>query len=227
MTQLCPTLSNLLLLGFERRPSEFGMATVGYRFPFLDLTASHGVNMYQHEVVLLGGVLNTGRTLAQIESQLPVDLETPEAASAWVSYALKSHRNNLEPLPDWMVEGERNYDLLPWIREQRKFEQRPRCYVDRDYARVFRRNLHRAIADLTDENVMQIYFDGCVLTLRLNGRTYQVVAEGDAWPHPFEVVASPEMNLPSRFMRPSVEVSYYDGSLVFGGYRYTAVEVVA
>lgn len=119
MSELCPTLSNLLLLGFERRASEFGMETVGYRFQFLDLTASEGLNKYFREVVFLGGVLNTVRSTALIDSELPVDLDTPEAAAAWASYALQSHRGELEPLPDWMLYGELNRDQLPWVRQQR------------------------------------------------------------------------------------------------------------
>ena len=227
MTHLCPTLSNLLLLGFERRAPEFGMASVGYRFPFLDLTASQGVNKYLYEAVLLGGVLNTGRTLAMIESELPVDLETEEAAAAWVSYALNSHRNDLGPLPDWMMKGERNWDQLPWVRQRREFDERPRCYIDRNYARVLRTNLLEAIAELVVEGRMRFYFDGRVLTVRVSGRNYDVVAEGEAWPHPVEIAVSLEMNLPSRFMTPSVEVSYYDGFLAFGRFRYKAVEAVA
>ncbi len=108
------------------------METVGYRFQFLDLTASEGLNKYFREVVFLGGVLNTVRSKALIDSELPVDLDTPEAAAAWASYALQSHRGELEPLPDWMLYGELNRDQLPWVRKQREFEARPRCYINRD-----------------------------------------------------------------------------------------------
>ena len=226
MSELCPTLSNLLLLGFERRASEFGMETVGYRFQFLDLTASEGLNKYFREVVFLGGVLNTVRSKALIDSELPVDLDTPEAAAAWASYALQSHRGELEPLPDWMLYGELNRDQLPWVRKQREFEARPRCYINRDYARVFRRALQRSIAELEDEAVVRIDFDGCVLTARLNGSTHGVDAEGEAWPHPFEIAVSSETQLPSRFMAPRVEVSYYDGVVHFGRDSYNAEEAV-
>ena len=53
---------------------------------------------------------------------------------------------------------------------------------------------------------MRIDFDGCVLTARLNGSTHGVDAEGEAWPHPFEIAVSSETQLPSRFVAPRVEL---------------------
>ncbi len=101
---------------------------------------------------MVGGVLHTGRVAALIEEELPEDLETPEATAAWMSYVLDLHRKELKPLPDWMLLGQRNWDLIPWVRAQRQrerlYEARPRCYINRDYARVFRRHLLRTIAEL-------------------------------------------------------------------------------
>ena len=53
------------------------------------------MNMYARYVVLLSGVINTGRTVALIESQIPNDLGSASEAAAWVSYALASHRSEL------------------------------------------------------------------------------------------------------------------------------------
>src|SRR5690606_8527748 len=90
---LPPTLSSLLSLRFQRRPDSYGMLTVGYRFPVLDLTASDSVSFDLSPAVLLSGVLHTSRTIAEIHSEIPPDLETPEQAAAWVSYALWPHRS--------------------------------------------------------------------------------------------------------------------------------------
>ena len=109
MSDKYPTLDALVALGFEHREPEFGMKTVGYRFRYLDLKASATISRYFQPDVLLSGVLNTGRTLSQIEHHLPASLGTPQEAAAWVSYVLKSDRSDLEPLPAWFLEGERQW----------------------------------------------------------------------------------------------------------------------
>jgi hypothetical protein len=220
VTELSPTLKSLLDLGFEMREPQYGMPSVGFRFEHLDLTASDGIGRYFHPVVFLSGVLDTGRILSMIESELPPDLETPEAAAAWTSYALKSSRGNLEPLPDWMTEGERHWELIPFVREQREYEARPRCRIGRDYARVLRRDLQRAFANLTEEVEMVVDFDGRVLSIRLGGAVYEVIAEGEPWSDTIKIPVSPATKLPARFTSSSVEVSYFGGHFSIGGYRY-------
>lgn len=106
MSNLSPTLSSLLKLGFQRRPDIYGMAAVEYRFPQLELTATDSINRYFREVVSLGGVLNTGRTLAEVGGEIPADLSSPAVAAQWVSRALRSYLAELEPLPDWIAVGD-------------------------------------------------------------------------------------------------------------------------
>ena len=81
MSDEYPTLDALVALGFERREPEFGTEAVGYRFHYLDLKASATISRYFQPDVLLSGVLNTGRTLSQIEHHLPASLGTPQEAA--------------------------------------------------------------------------------------------------------------------------------------------------
>ena len=78
----CPTLDSLISLGFEPRKTSAGLEGVCYRFGCLDLDACHVMNLYTRYVVLLSGVLNTGRKLAIIESQIPNDLGSAFEAAA-------------------------------------------------------------------------------------------------------------------------------------------------
>ena len=128
MSGSCPTLDSLISLGFEPRKTSAGLEGVCYRFACLDLDACHVMNPYARYVVLLSGVLNTGRKLAIIESQIPIDLGSAFEAAAWISYALKSHRRQLEPLPDWFLEGESHWDLVPLARQMREAEERRLAY---------------------------------------------------------------------------------------------------
>ena len=226
MSDPCPTLDSLIALGFDNREPQFGMETVGYRFVHLDLVASHGMNMYARYVVRLSGVVNTGRTLGTVDSQMPPDLGSASAAAAWVSYALQSYRSELEPLPDWFVEGERSWDLIPFVAEQRAYQARPKCFIDRDYARPIRRNLLEEMSRLAGETKMTFSFDGRVLSIVLCGRLHEVIASGDSWQSSYQVIVSPETTLPARFMDSMVEVSVFEDYLRLDGHRLGLCEAI-
>ena len=221
MSGTCLTLDSLIALGFERRDRLAGSETVGYKFTSLDLVASHVMNLYGRHIVSLRGVLYTGRTLAEVESQIPNDLESATEVAAWVSHALQSHRSDLEPLPDWFIEGERHWDLIPFVREARErdraYKASPKCFIDRDYARPLRRNLVYEISWLAEESEMIFSFDGRVLSIEVCGRVYEVLATGDSWPSSFGVVVSRESKLPARFMSSRVDVIILDGHLRIDG----------
>ena len=234
MSDPCPTLDSLIALGFERRTTQGGLDGVGYRFVHLDLDAVHVMNMYARYVVLLSGVINTGRTVATVESQIPGDLGSALEAAAWVSYALGSHRSELEPLPDWFVEGERHWDLVPLERELRAAQERrrayeacPKCFIDRDYARPLRRNLLEALSWVAEEREMTFSFDGRVLSISLCDRVHEVIASGDSWPSSYRVMVSPETKLSARFMSSEVEVSVFEGDVLFDRLRVGPYEAVA
>lgn len=224
MSDLSPTLDSLLRLGFQRRVDGFGEPTVSYRFPALDLLASDCINRAFVPVVLLSGVLSTGRVIANIHSELPRNLGTPAIAAAWVSYALKSHRSELVPLPEWMLDGERNWDALPFVRSQREYEARPRCLIDREHARLLRRSLTEALSQLSRESVMTFHFDGRVLSVRVDGRSFATIATGDPWQSNYEISVTSETKLPARFISEDVEISFFDGAVRFDRYRYDAWE---
>lgn len=234
MSDPCPTIDSLIALGFERRTTKAGIEGVGYRFTHLDLDAVHVMNLYARYVVLLSGVLETHRSLAIIEDQIPNDLRSPSEAAAWVSYALSSHRSDLEPLPNWFLEGEDHWDLVPLARAVREAEERqrahlaaPRCVIDREYARPLRRNLLEQFSMLPEETGMTFSFDGRVLTMTLCDRVQEVVAYGDSWPSSYRAIVSSETKLPARFENAMVEASVFEGHVSFDRIRLGRCEAVA
>ena len=233
MSYSCPTLNSLIELGFEHREPVVISDTVGYRFAQLDLAASHIINVHPQYEVILGGTIDTGRTFAVVDHQIPHNLEEPLEAAAWISYKLKENRSQLGPLPDWFLEGERHWDLVPMVRDARVAEERDRAYVAspscriyRDYARPLRRNLLEHFAPLHGETKMTATFDGRVLSFGLEERKHEVVAYGDTWPSSFRVTVSPESRLPSRFESAVVDVSVYEVSLSFDGVQLGPCEPV-
>ena len=244
-----PTLEILLELGFEDRPPvtqvqssslwmvpdqlRSPLVSVCCRFALFDLVASPGMNTFGAHVVLLSGVVETTRTLAFIEGQIPTDLGSALEAAAWISYALKSDRSHLEPLPDWFVEGERHWDLVyarmdpeGWER-QRAYRDCPKCFIDREYARPLRRDLLEELSSLSGETEMTFSFDGRVLSIDLNERVHEVVASGDSWPSSYRAVVSRETKLPARFQSWRVEVSVFEGYVRFDRLRLGLCEPVA
>ena len=245
-----PTLEILLELGFEDRPPvtqvqpslrwmvpsrlRRPLVSVCYRFAHLDLVACPEMNTFRQYGVLLSGVRYTGRTLSFVEGEIPRDLGNALEAAAWVSYALRSDRSELEPLPDWFVEGERHWDLVPPAREelaarkrQRAYEASPKCFIDRDYARPLRRQLWTALSYTAEETEMTFSFDGRILSIAHCGDVYEVIASGDSWPSSYQVAVFPETTLPARFTSSTVVVSVFEGYVHLDGLRLGSCEAVA
>ncbi len=226
MSSSCPTIQSLIALGFEHRDSVSGSETVGYKFVHLDLIASEVTNLYGRQIVYLTGLFRTSREIGDVNSQIPPDLGSPLEAAAWVSYALKSYRADIHPLPDWFVEGERYWYLIPFVAEQRAYEARPKCFIDRDYARPLRRNLLEEVSRLAGETEITFSFDGRVLTIVFSARVYEVIASGDSWPFSYQVIVSPETKLPARFTSSMVEVSVFEDYLRLDDLRLGPCEVI-
>ena len=225
----------MIALGFESEEGEYAEECVSYRFGHLKLLASRVHNVYAREIVLLSGVIFTGRTMGEVNSQIPTDLETPEEAAAWISYVLRSDKRELAPLPGWFEEGERNWDLIPFVREanerqrtfqerQRAYESCPKCVIARESARILRREIRAALSQTNNEEEMEVQFDGQVLRIDLDvvhgydeypTRLHEsVAATGTAWPALYRVAISRDTTaLPDRFAKPLVEVSLFEGNL--------------
>lgn len=224
MTEPSATLRALVDLGFERRPKEYGMETVGFHSRHLDLTASDGVGRYFRPVVLLLGNYNTGRRLGIIDSELPHDLYTVEEAAAWLSYTLRGWKEPLDPLPDWFIEGERNWHLIPMVRRQGAYENRPKCTLRHDQARLFRRELWNAIGALNEATEALVSFDGRVLSVQLADETIEALGKGRSWPSEVLWPLSAETGLPQRFSTGFVLFDYFDGQFGFANHKYPAKE---
>ena len=86
---------------------------------------------------------------------------------AWVTWCLDKHAkdgiyNPARPIT-WLTEGHQNFYLLPWERERVAYENRPYCYVQREWARVALRNLSEQIVISDDEVPVTFQFDGEIL----------------------------------------------------------------
>ena len=228
MRSPCPAIDCLVEIGFEPRKTRAGLEGVHYEFTNVDLEAVHLMNLSAVQVVLLSGVVSTARTFGIIETQIPPSLENPSEAAAWVSYSLRSYRCELEPLPDWFIQGERAWDILPFVASQRAYEACPKCFIDREYARPFRRKLVEELpwAAIAGDTEMTLSFDGRILGVALNGQVHEVIASGDSWPSSYRVTVSPDAPMPTRFKSSVVVVSVFEGFASMDGFRLGLCEAV-
>ena len=238
MNESSPTLDSLVALGFKRVPGEVA-ETVRYEFKNFQLDASH-VWWWTGEMVLLCGIDKIDNSLVLgpgdmwSAPMIPSDLCSTSEAAAWVSFMLQFRRNDLGPLPDWFVEGERHWDLVPPAREQvaykerqRAYEASPKCSITREDARPIRRSLMEDLSRLDGETEMAVQFDGHVLTIVLGDRFHGAFAFGDNWPYSYRAIATPESKLPLRFQRSWVEVSVFEGYLCWDRLRFGPCEAVS
>ena len=233
MIEHSATLASLVELGFRREAGN-AAETVRYDFENFQLGAS-SVWWWTGRMVMLSGWGSTRRTLSVMDfgsKMIPDDLANNSEAAAWVSFMLQHWRKDLGDLPDWFVEGERQWDLVPPARaqlayreRQRAYEASPKCIIDRDYARPLRRNLTQEISWLEEgEGVEMIFiFDGRVLTIDSGRHAHEVLATGNRWPTSYRVIVTPDSKLPPRFEREWVEVCAFEGNLCWNGLPFGAV----
>ena len=242
------TLEILLELGFEDRPpvtrvspSSLWMVpshvrspsiSVCYPFANFDLIASPVTTVFGREAVQLSGVIESGRSWTEVQGEIPPDLGSSTEAAAWVSFALKSYKSDLKPLPNWFAAGEHNWDLVyarmdpeGWKRQQ-AYRDCPKCFIDREYARPLRRILQGEFSWLSGETEMTLSFDGRVFSIVLNEHTHEVIASGDCWLSSYRAIVSQETKLPARFQYRSVAVSILQGYVRFDGVRLGPCEPI-
>lgn len=212
-------------LGFSDRPNPLSEGGVGLvlRMGAIEVAANLYANEYLQPVVHLSGVIATLRSLARIEYDLPRTMESKDQVKAWVAYALQ---NSLEGLPgtvdrpEWFDEGLHLQSLLPWVRGQARYLAQPRCYVERDWARVALKRLASHLESSASAAPMTFGFDGEVLKIVARELRIAVPAAGTPWPDLVSINPSKLRPLPRRLMRNLIEFYVRETDLIIGNCLY-------
>ncbi len=103
-------------LGFERFPHPF-TSKPAYRVRFgpYEVELALLTNRWFQQSWMVSGIVNSGRTIAAIEAELPVEVETTEQGLALLSHFVGQHIPD-EFKPAWLRIGERMTAHLPWSR---------------------------------------------------------------------------------------------------------------
>lgn len=212
-------------LGFERDWTVRGGELPGFlmRFGPHIIEAMECRNRWLQPVFTLGGVINTGRTLALIESEMGLEIDSREEGLALLGFILgRAVPQDLKP--EWLTEGERLKRHLPWererVRERLRDERRPRCRVDREWFRIAGKRL-RSIADEAGEGHLSTFsFDGEVLRIRGEGLMIALPGTGNIWPVRAQIATSALRHLPRRLMDQTIEVVVLDDALRIAGRQF-------
>ncbi|WP_221066165.1 hypothetical protein [Methylomagnum ishizawai] len=162
---------------------------------------------------------------------MPIEVESWEQGAAWVAWCLDDHSPKgifepASPIP-WLVEGRQNFHLLPWERkraeyaeQQARFAARPRCTVERAWARLALNTLAEQLEIISADSLVMFDFDGSVLRIGCGEKVIAMPAEGNRWEQPFLISGKVLKNLPKRLMTPSVDFSIWESALRIGNRRY-------
>ena len=133
----------LLALGFVSDAQVISNPPGGLSIDFGNFTfAAHAV--YQPSFSPCGhliGVMTTTRTIAEVECEMPEEVESPEQGVAWVTWCLDEQCARAGCLclyrdVPWLAIGRQYKHLLPWERQRAAYAARLQCSVPADFARV-------------------------------------------------------------------------------------------
>lgn len=117
------TIDLLKSLGFREDAQAVGFTPGCLSFDFgnLQISAVEGINRRFVDVVNLIGKTSSPRSWMFIEQELPTEFESYEQGVAWITWCLDGGgTDRFEPLKpvNWLETGRKNFNLLPWLREQ-------------------------------------------------------------------------------------------------------------
>jgi hypothetical protein len=232
-TYTIATWDVLKYLGFQPDKSG-GFSDVdgpmNYDFGNFKLTAACVMNLSFVEVVMFTGVMRTSRTLGEVVFEMPRSVPSREFCTAWITWKLdKSVDGAFQPAREtpWLQEGRTFRSLLPWEIERERREQqhladlaRPYCLPHPDWLKLALKTLANYAAQAEESDLVEIGFDGKVLTFRIAGHSVALAAEGNPWKSRYTLPAGQFRVVPRRRRRASSEVSPDVGCMCIAGHPY-------
>lgn len=116
----------LTVIGFERAADPSG-GSLWFDFGNFKLTATECVNQHLAEVWSFFGIYRTPRTLAHIDFELPLTLDSTELGLAFMAFGM-GRGIDAETMPDWYRQGLTLKHHLPWEKEQMAYRQQQAAF---------------------------------------------------------------------------------------------------
>lgn len=207
--------------GFTKNRNSF-CAELKYRGA--ELSATESVSRRFCPVVSVCGFYVGKARMAEIQQELPIEVDSREMALAYLAWALEPLAEILllegGSLPAWWSEGRLHRALLPWERELARLAAMPRCDLDYDWARVALRSLGELLQGADPRSDVNFEFDGKILLVRCGEGVIATPAQGKAWPEPVIVSVVDMGRLPTRLRRHGIQVLVRDEALIIHHHSY-------
>ena len=189
------------------------------------------MNLQMRDVVSFSGVVSTSRTIASVEFEMPVHVESYEQCAAWIAWQFNEQlprRENVIPRAkaDFLIYGLQHKSTLPWERRKAAYASRPHCSVERSWLRQGLNSIQKNIDLVEMESKVVLSFDGSVLLFREGNWIIPMPATGVAWPEKYQIEVRNFNRFPSRLMNAAIEVAVWDGSVHLGNRFYRGVTAV-
>lgn len=215
-----------LPLGFEEQWGAMTDEQPAYRYAAggLELSAVRVMNKWFEPCFLVHGHAQSARSLARIQFEMPVDVESFEQGLAWLAHGVGTCVPDSEA-PRWLLEGRLLQDHLPWVRRQQAYETRPQCSVEKDWFKLAAKALRPLAATAAETDPAIFSFDGAVLRVEACSEVIAMPGIGAPWPASFAIPAIHLDHLPQRYAGASVHVSVFDGRLTIANRAWHLIEV--
>lgn len=216
-------------IGFEEVYGKITEKEPSYSYDFgnLKLSAIQVTNFYLKPVFSFGGVAYGTNSLAEINFEIPLELDSFEQGIALIAYGIGKGFQPLKPTP-WLVQGRDLEEIdLPWVQVSEAYKSRPQCFVDREWFRVAVKKLRKLAASAKKENLAEFSFDGEVFRINACGSVLIMPAQGMPWGRIYSITASELDFLPKRLMRETISVDIWNFSLGIGNRRWKIVQDVS
>jgi hypothetical protein len=200
------TIAILKEIGFTERD-----ATLIWDFGNGDLSAVEAVHVRSGHAIYLNGSVATHRTIALIDTAMPLSVESFEHGLAWLAYACRKCAP-ARPAA-WLDQGRKLQDLLPWVKRRSEYVACPKCAVSRDWFRLAARDLRHAAEAASPDDRASFEFDGSTLRINFGANALAVPAQGIAWSEPACVDLAQLTRMPKRFRRDPVPLQVWESAL--------------
>jgi hypothetical protein len=211
----------LITLNFEEDWDTITDQPPGYYFNFgnLELSATQVTSLYLRPVFFIAGVIRTPRSITEISSDVPVEVESFQQGVAWIVYLLGEKFVPLKAT-SWIDDGRRWTEHLPWERSRKAYAGRPQCTVEREWFRVAAKKIRSQALSAGASDIIIFRFDGKVLSIDMAGELLAMPALGKAWDIDYSVSATKLPALAKRIMGTIVYLGVWEGQLQIDGHRY-------
>ncbi len=219
------TVEALKELGFKPDDSFFSDNGEGLSYDFgnLILTARQVRNESFVRIISVSGIYSTERFIREISIQIPLQIASIEQCAAFIAWGIDSpiHRDFVPLVPThWIEEGRENFDTLPWVKEQKLYDARPQCVVDRDWLKLALRDLRLLLMKLEETDLLSLTYQNEIFSIRSRLKLIVLPATGDNWKSSYEITAKNFRNFPKRFNGEKIGISVWQDYFSLANWRY-------